>query len=337
MKYFITGGFGFFGTNLSFEVIRRNEELFIMDNFYRNGSRENQKWLQNQGALKFIPGDISNENDVETAIKQIKPDIIFHIAGQVAMTTSLENPRRDFEINALGTFNILESVRKYSPNSIVMFSSTNKVYGDLEYLDYIETETRYIPKNYPNGFDENLLLNFQSPYGCSKGAADQYVLDYAKMFNVKSIVFRHSTIYGSRQFATNDQGWIGWFCQKALEVKKGISQEKFTISGSGKQVRDILYIDDAVDLYFKAIEKIDKIKGQAFNIGGGINNSFSLLELFSYLEENFKITLNYKQIQPRKSDQKFFVADLAKVISLVDWKPQISKENGIEKIIEWLK
>jgi len=222
MKYLITGGCGFMGSNLSAEVLKRKEELIIFDNLYRYGSYQNLEWLKSQGEFKFIHADIRNANDVEKVIKDVKPDVIFHLAGQVAMTTSMDNPRFDFEVNALGTLNLSESVRKYAPESIVIYSSTNKVYGDLEWVRYEETETRYITPDFPNGFNESLRLDFHFPYGCSKGAADQYMLDYTRIFGLKTVVFRHSSVYGGRQFATYDQGWIGWFSQKAIETKKGI-------------------------------------------------------------------------------------------------------------------
>ena len=336
MKYLITGGLGFLGSNLSLEVIRRKEKLSIIDNCYRFGSKENLKWLKEKGSFKFIFEDIKNKREIESAIKKIKPDVIFHLAGQVAMTTSLANPRLDFETNVLGTFNILESVRKNCPETVIIYSSTNKVYGDLEDLEYIENETRYIPKEYPNGFDESLPLEFHSPYGCSKGAADQYTLDYARMFNLNTVVFRHSTIYGSRQFATFDQGWIGWFCQKAFEIKKDTLKDQITISGNGKQVRDILFFEDAVNLYFTSAEKVDKARGNAFNIGGGIDNSLSLIELFKLLENKFDVKLNYEKLAPRESDQKFFVANLKKIKKITGWSPKISSEKGIEKMIEWI-
>ena len=336
MKYLITGGCGFLGSNLALEVLSRDEELYIFDNLYRESSYKNLEWLKRKGKFKFIHADIRNLNDVENAIKSIKPDVIFHLAGQVAMTISLENPRMDFEVNALGSLNILESVRKYSPDSVVIYSSTNKVYGDLNYLKYQENKMRYIAVDYPNGFDENLKLDFHSPYGCSKGAADQYTLDYARIFGLKTVVFRHSSMYGDRQFATYDQGWIGWFCQKAIEVKRGILKEPFTISGNGKQVRDILYIKDVVELYFKTIEKAEEVKGQAFNIGGGMENSISLIELFEVLEREMDIELKYEKLLRRISDQKIFVADILKVKEKMGWKPKISKLNGIKKMIEWI-
>jgi len=185
LKYLITGGCGFLGSNLASEVLKRGEKLIIFDNLYRTGSEKNLEWLEEQGNFKFIHGDIRSINDVEEIIKQEKPDIIFHVAGQVAMTTSLQNPRLDFEVNALGTFNLLEAVRKYSPESIIIYSSTNKVYGNLEWVRYIESETRYVAPDFPDGFDESLKLDFHTPYGCSKGTADQYVLDYARIFWLK--------------------------------------------------------------------------------------------------------------------------------------------------------
>ena len=335
MKYLITGGCGFMGNNLSAEVLKRKEELIIFDNLYRYGSYQNLEWLKSQGEFKFIHADIRNANDIEKVIKDVKPDVIFHLAGQVAMTTSIDNPRFDFEVNALGTLNLLESVRKYTPESIVIYSSTNKVYGDLEWVRYEETETRYITPDFPNGFNESLRLDFHSPYGCSKGAADQYMLDYARMFGLKTVVFRHSSMYGGRQFATYDQGWVGWFCQKAIETKKGILKKPFTISGNGKQVRDVLHADDVIKLYFKTIENINKAKGQAFNIGGGMGNSLSLLELFDFLERELDVRLSYTKLPWRASDQKVFVADIAKAKNLIGWQPKVSLEEGIVKTYQW--
>lgn len=337
MKYLITGGCGFVGSNLASEVLRRNEELFVFDNLFRHGSAANLEWLRKKGEFKYYPFDIRNYNDVETVIKEVKPDVIFHLAGQVAMTTSLKNPRLDFETNTLGTHNLLEAVRKYSAETSILYSSTNKVYGDLEYLTYEETDTRYICKEYPDGFDEKLPLDFHSPYGCSKGAADQYLLDYHRMFGIKTVVFRHSSMYGGNQHPTYDQGWIGWFVQKAIEIKKGILKEPFTISGNGKQVRDVLHADDVTSLYFLASENIEKTKGNAFNIGGGINNSLSLLELFSLLEDMLSIKMNFKNIGWRESDQKVFIANLDKIINEIKWEPKLQLQEGIQGIILYSK
>jgi CDP-paratose 2-epimerase len=337
MKYLITGGCGFLGSNLASEVLKRGETLIVFDNFYRVGSYLNYEWLKKQGEFKFIHGDIRNREDIENIIKKEKPDVIFHLAGQVAMATSILNPRLDFETNVIGTFNLLDAVKKYSPESIIVYSSTNKVYGDLEWVKYEETDTRYIAPDFLNGFPEDIPLNFKTPYGCSKGAADQYILDFANTYGIKTVVFRHSSIYGSRQFSTYDQGWVGWFCLKAVEIKKGILKEPFTIHGNGKQVRDLLYVDDVIDLYFMCVEKIEKVKGEVFNIGGGMKNSLSLLELFKILEEMLNIKMKYEKLPPRKSDQKIFVADISKAQRIIGWNPKISKEYGIEKMVKWIE
>lgn len=294
--------------------------------------------MKQYGKFKYVNGDVRNQNDVETLFKNEGPfDAIFHLAGQVAMTTSIQNPRLDFEINTLGTFNVLENARKYSPKSAILYSSTNKVYGDLEQFNYEETKTRYICKQFPNGFDEHVGLDFHSPYGTSKGSADQYMLDYARIYGLNTAVFRHSSMFGSRQFATENQGWIGWFIQKALEIKNNTLTPEFTICGNGKQVRDILYADDMVELYYSAVNNIKKIKGQAFNIGGGMENSLSLLELFELLEDKLNIKMKYKQLLPRESDQKIFVADTTKIEKAIGWKAKISKEQGIDNMIRWTK
>lgn len=336
MKFLITGGCGFAGSNLAAEVINRNEELFVLDNFSRHGSKNNFEWLKTFGDLTFFCVDIRIFNDVENIIINVKPDVIFHVCGQVAMTTSIENPKLDFEVNAVGTINILEAVRKHSPETIILYSSTNKVYGDFDKLAFEEAETRYICKEFPGGFDETLPLDFHSPYGCSKGTADQYLLDYNRIFGIRTVVFRHSTIYGERQFATYDQGWIAWFCQKALEIEKGILKEPFTIAGTGKQVRDVLYVDDLVSLYFITIEKIDQAKGEVFNIGGGMVNSLSLIELFRILEKELSIIMTYKRLPRRESDQRIFVANITKIKNKVKWEPKIDKLQGIRIILHWI-
>lgn len=336
MKFLITGGCGFIGSNLASEVLKRGEELVVFDNLFRFGSAQNLDWLKQQGEFKYYPFDIRNLNDIETVIKDEQPDVVFHLAGQVAMTNSIINPRLDFEINAIGTFNLLDSIRKYSPNTIVLYSSSNKVYGDFTNLTFEETETRYVCKEYPNGFDENIPLDFHSPYGCSKGTADQYLLDFHRIYGIKTVVFRHSSMYGGNQHATIDQGWIGWFCKKAIEIKNQSTKEKFTISGTGKQVRDVLHADDVVSLYFAALIEIEKIKGKAFNIGGGIENSLSLLELFSILEDFLFIKMDYKLLPPRESDQRFFVADNTKINKLTGWLPAIKSQDGLKRMIEWL-
>ena len=336
MKYLVTGGCGFLGSNIASEILRRSHELVVFDSLYRYGSYQNLEWLKTQGDFEFIHGDIRNTNDVERTIKEHKPDVIYHLAGQVAMTTSIADPRMDFEVNVGGSFNLLNAVRLYSPDSSIIYSSTNKVYGDLEQFSYRETETRYECIDKPNGFDESVNLDFHSPYGTSKGSADQYMLDFARIYGLKTVVFRHSSMFGGRQFATFDQGWLGWFTQKAIEIKNGTAKEPFTISGNGKQVRDLLYASDCVALYLKAAESINNIKGQAFNIGGGIENSSSLLELFQFLETELEIKMNYQQLPPRESDQRVFVADIEKAKKLINWTPEVDKAQGIQKMIEWV-
>ncbi len=336
MKIFITGGCGFLGSNLAASALRRGDELTLFDNLSRVGSTDNLAWLKGQGDFEFIHGDIRNAGEIQNAVRSAGPDALFHVAGQVAMTSSLQDPRRDFEINAQGTLNILEAIRHHAPGCAVLYSSTNKVYGDLESIDYRATDKRYMADHYPDGFDETLPLEFRSPYGCSKGCADQYILDYAHMYGLRTLVFRHSSMYGGRQFATADQGWVGWFCMQALRTREN-SRHKFTIAGSGLQVRDLLHADDMVNLYFSAAEHIDVLGGKAFNIGGGMQNSLSLLELFDLLEELLQLHLNFDRLPPRQSDQKIFVADLARIRDHLDWKPDVQARDGIARMLEWLQ
>ncbi len=336
MKLLITGGCGFLGSNLASDALVRGDELVVFDNLYRNGSRENLAWLQTQGKFTFEHGDIRNQNDITRVIQAFKPDAIFHLAGQVAMTTSIANPRMDFEVNVMGTHNLLEAVRQYVPNATVVYSSTNKVYGDLEQYSYVETDTRYTCKEHPNGFDEETQLSFHSPYGCSKGAADQYIFNYARIFGLKTVVFRHSSMYGGRQFATYDQGWVGWFCQKAIETRDGILESPFTISGNGKQVRDVLHADDMKRLYAAAVTHIDKAKGHAFNIGGGFKNSLSLLELFALIENITDLKLKYTKLPVRESDQRVFIANIKKAKKILLWEPQVSTSIGIRNMLSWV-
>lgn len=336
MKYLITGGCGFIGSNLAEEVLRRGEQLVIFDNLFRFGSSTNLEWLRSKGDFKYYPFDIRNNNDVEIVIKEEKPDVVFHLAGQVAMTTSISNPKLDFETNALGTFNLLDSIRKYSPESLILYSSSNKVYGDFDNLTFDQNETRYLCREFPNGFDESLPLDFHSPYGCSKGTADQYLLDFSRIYDLKTVVFRHSSMYGGNQHATIDQGWVGWFCRQAIEVKKNKFRKPFTISGTGKQVRDVLHADDVVSLYFKCVDNIESVKGRAYNIGGGMENSFSLIELFKLLESLLQIKLEYTQLSPRKSDQKVFIANNKLINETIGWSPKVDNVTGIQNYIEWI-
>jgi CDP-paratose 2-epimerase len=335
MKLLISGGCGFLGSNIALEALRRGWELVILDNLTRTGSSDNLEWLRLHGPFDFFDADISNEEVSRRLLKDHRPDAVFHLAGQVAMTTSLESPRQDFRVNALGTLNLLEAIREYAPEAVTIYSSTNKVYGDLEQFHYVETETRYVCPSHPYGFDEGIGLSFHSPYGCSKGSADQYMLDYSRMYGLRTIVFRHSSMYGGRQFSTADQGWIGWFCQKAVEQARG-SSSRFTISGSGKQVRDVLHADDMVELYFRALDVPIENSGQAFNIGGGVENSLSILELFRILERLTETILQFDTLPFRQSDQKVFIADIGKAQKAFGWFPKVTAEAGIARMLEWI-
>ena len=322
MNYLVTGGCGFVGCNIAARLLERGEKVAVFDNMSRTGADANLKWLESLGRLQFVAGDTRDAAAVTELVHENCSDVVFHLAGQVAMTTSMQNPRRDFETNVLGTFNLLEAVRQHSPCATIVYSSSNKVYGELRDVELVEEKMRYAAANFPNGIDENAPLDFQTPYGCSKGAADQYMLDYARVYGLKTVVFRHSTIFGGRQFATFDQGWVGWFCQQALEVQRNPSRKPFTIAGDGKQVRDLLFVDDCVACYFAAAEKIGSARGEAFNIGGGIANSSSLLELFAILEKTLNVELDYERLPWRHSDQKFFVANNAKAEKLLGWRPR---------------
>lgn len=337
MKYLITGGCGFLGSNIASQLLLRGEDVIVFDSLYRFGSHQNLSWLRSLGEFHFIHGDIRNANDVERIVREHAPDVVYHLAGQVAMTTSIEDPRRDFEVNAVGSFNLLNAIRMYSPETVVIYSSTNKVYGDLEQFNYEEVETRYICVDKPKGFDESVGLDFHSPYGTSKGAADQYMLDFSRIYGLKTVVFRHSSMFGGRQYATADQGWVGWFCQKAIEIKRGVANEPFSISGSGKQVRDLLYASDCVELYLNASRSIEALKGKAFNIGGGMQNSSSLLELFSFLEDELSIEMVYERLPTRESDQRVFVADISEIRESLNWEPKVTKEQGVREMLTWIQ
>lgn len=335
MKLLITGGCGFLGSNLAAHAVVQGMEVCVFDSLYRHGSQDNLAWLRTQGRFEFVHGDVRNPNDVDGLVKRFAPDRVFHLAGQVAMTTSIANPRMDFEVNALGTLNVLEAVRTHCPEAGVFYSSTNKVYGDLEQFQIEERATRYHCVDRPLGFDESTQLDFHSPYGCSKGAADQYLRDYHRIFGLRTVVFRHSSMYGGRQFATADQGWVGWFCRMAAETQLGRLSQPFQISGNGKQVRDVLHAEDMVSLYFSTSEHLDSAAGQAFNIGGGMDNSLSLLELFGLLAERIGQPLAFVQGPRRESDQRVFVANIRKIAGVCGWRPRVGAADGVARMLEW--
>lgn len=338
MLWLITGGCGFIGTNLADKLLSRNEEVVLLDNLSRAGSRDNLTWLRSRhgDTWPFHEMDVRDADALAGLVKDIRPGVVAHLAGQVAVTTSMASPRTDFETNGVGSFNVLEAVRLGSSEAIILYSSTNKVYGALEHLRYEESATRYMLPDYPMGLDEELPIEGHSPYGCSKLTADQYMRDYHRMFGIRTIVFRHSSMYGSRQFATFDQGWIGWFCQKALEMT-GPDAALFTISGNGKQVRDVLHGDDLIEAYLLAAARPEATAGQIYNLGGGTANSLSLLELFASLETIVECQMRYTTVDWRPGDQKFFAADTRKAERDFSWHPKVGWSDGLKGMCGWIQ
>jgi CDP-paratose 2-epimerase len=346
MKILVTGGCGFLGSNIAAFYLEQGDDVVVADAGFRLGAEANLTWLQSKtgrpGQLSHRRLDLADAEAVVNLVRSDGPfDYICHFGGQVAMTTSLSDPRRDLLTNVVGTFNVLEAARNYSPEAFFAYSSTNKVYGDLGHLHYEEKATRYTLPDYPNGLDESTPMDFASPYGCSKGAADQYVRDWFRNFGFKTVVFRHSSIYGGRQFSTFDQGWVGWFCQKAIEqdarIRAGLAPEPFTIAGTGKQVRDVLNAADLVNLYHTAFVRRNAVAGEVFNIGGGHENSLSLLELFHLIEELLPLSapLIFTRTPRRHSDQDYFVANIGKAARQLGWTPRVSTRQGLTEMCAW--
>lgn len=331
MKYLIIGGAGFIGSNLANYFLKKKQKVVVFDNFSRKGATANTEWLKkNYPWVEIIRGDIRTDSD--KLQKEIaKSDAVYHLAAQVAVTTSVANPREDFEINALGTFNVLEAIRQSKNKPILVFASTNKVYGKMEGVGVIEKKRRYEYKNLPFGVSENQNLDFHSPYGCSKGAADQYVRDYARIYGLKTVVMRQSCIYGSRQFGVEDQGWLAWF------IIASVLGKPIAIYGDGKQVRDILYIDDLVKAFDLATRKIRKTTGQIYNIGGGPENTISIWVEFGPILEKLlgkKIKVEYFDWRP--GDQKVYISDVRKAKKELGWEPRFGVKEGIKKLFNWV-
>ncbi len=332
MKIVITGGAGFIGTNLAAAMAKQGNQVVVFDNLSRRGTEENAKWLTEQFPnITLEKGDLRTDQEIMNRIVS-DADAVYHLGGQVAVTTSVKDPREDFDINALGTFNLLEAVRQHAKhNPVFIYTSTNKVYGGMEDVVIEEQDGRYMYKDYPNGIAENQLIDFHSPYGCSKGAADQYVRDYARIYGLRTVVFRQSCIYGPRQFGIEDQGWVAWFTIATLADKA------ITIYGDGKQVRDVLYIDDLVRAFTMATEQIEKTAGKIYNIGGGPTNTMSLLELVDFLKE-----YHAKDIQPsfgdwRPGDQPVYISDISKAKAEFDWEPSVTAKDGVKNLTEWVR
>jgi CDP-paratose 2-epimerase len=332
MKIIITGGCGFIGTNVALFHLKKKHKVVVIDNLSRRGTEVNLSLLKKYKNLKFYKVDIRDKEKINKIFSQNKDvDIVYHLAAQVAVTTSVLDPYEDFEINALGTINVLEAVRKHTPKTFFIFSSTNKVYGSMENIKIEERNGKYLAADYPNGIDENFNLDFHSPYGCSKGAADQYVRDYSRIYGLDTVVFRQSCIYGPNQFGIEDQGWVAYFCIQAMFDKE------ITIYGDGKQVRDVLYIDDLIDAYWLSYKNRKKVKGEIFNIGGGPQNQVGILEFIEYLKKKLNKPIKYKFSNWRPGDQKYFVSDNSKLYKYLNWTPKTSMQDGVDKLINWIK
>jgi len=334
VRILITGGAGFVGCNLADYFLKKDYEVTVFDNLSRKGTEKNIEWLKSnhKNKLKFIKNDIRNFNSIVDAVKN--KDLIFHTAGQVAVTTSIENPREDFEINALGTFNILEAARQSSSDPFVVFTSTNKVYGNnVNKISLIEKNTRYefADSKYRNGIPEDFSTDADehTPYGSSKYTADIYVRDFSTIYGLNTITFRMSCIYGIRQFGNEDQGWVSYF------IISSFFNRPIVIYGDGKQVRDVLYIDDLVRAFELVSQNIKKTRGKVYNIGGGTKNTMSLLELLDLLK---KLGLNpkYKFNEWRSADQKVYISDIKKTKEF-GWEPNVSPEEGVKKLLNWVK
>jgi CDP-paratose 2-epimerase len=331
MKILITGGAGFIGVNCATYFADNGHEVVIFDNLSRIGSEKNLQWVKSRCSVKFVRGDVRNFEKLAETISQKGPfTLIIHLAAQVAVTTSVANPREDFEINALGTFNLLEAIRWHNPETTLIYASTNKVYGEMEDLNIIEKKGRYMYQDLAEGVNEKRNLDFHSPYGCSKGSADQYCLDYSRIYGLKTIVMRQSCIYGYRQFGIEDQGWVAWFCIAAVLGKQ------ITIYGDGKQIRDILFIDDLLRAYELAYENRDQIAGKVYNIGGGPKNTLSLHELIRYLEKLKGETIPLAYDDWRPGDQKVFIGNISLAGNDFGWKPVVTPDEGVGRLYKWI-
>ncbi|HWN11870.1 MAG TPA: NAD-dependent epimerase/dehydratase family protein [Pyrinomonadaceae bacterium] len=330
MRILITGGCGFIGCNAAQRFLQLGHSVTLLDNLSRRGSNQNLSWLRTQTPFDFIQEDVCNPKGLAATLADGNFDVVLHLAAQVAVTTSVIDPRSDFETNALGTFNVLEAVREHSPNTIVLNASTNKVYGKLPDFGMVEQASRYELSDLPKGVSESQPLDFHSPYGCSKGAADQYVSDYARIYALRTVNFRQSCIYGYRQFGVEDQGWVAWFTI-AHALGKPVA-----IYGTGKQVRDILFIDDLIDCYLAAIERIDKVSGMTFNIGGGPENTLSLLELLQMLGEHSGRPVSHSFADWRPGDQPVYVSDIRYSLQHLSWRPRVGVKAGYERLHSWV-
>lgn len=331
-KFLITGGAGFIGSNYVSRLLQRGEQVTIFDNLSRSGSRHNLEWLREtygDDTFKLVNGDVRDAKAIQDAARET--NVIVHLAAQVAVTTSVFKPREDFEINAFGTFNVLEAARASRKNPVVLYSSTNKVYGGMDDVEVVEQSTRYTYAALQNGASETQPLDFHSPYGCSKGTGDQYVRDYFRIYDLPTVVFRQSCIYGTRQFGVEDQGWVAWF------VIAAITGHPISIYGDGKQVRDILFVEDLLDAYDAALGQINQAAGKVYNVGGGAKNTLSIWEEFCpLLEKMVGHSIKVTKGDWRPGDQKVYISDISKAEKELGWKPRIGVKEGVQRLFDWV-
>lgn len=330
----ITGGAGFTGANFTRHFLAKGCKVTVFDNLSRRGCIENLEWLRNirnAGNLEVIAGDVRFPPGNLQAVVE-RSDRVFHFAAQVAVTTSVSDPRSDFEVNALGTLNMLEVIRRSKGKKpAFFFASTNKVYGRMEDVAVAEGGKRYSYRDFPEGIPEDRGLDFHSPYGCSKGCADQYVRDYARIYGVRTVVFRQSCIFGYRQFGIEDQGWVAWFVIAAVLGKP------LTIYGNGKQVRDVLFIDDLIRVYEAAWAAIGDVSGRVYNIGGGPGNTISLLDLLDFLEKECSLSIPVTYSDWRPGDQPVYISDIRRAKRDLGWHPEVAWTDGIRKLVDWVR
>ena len=333
-KYLITGGGGFIGANYANRLLARGEHVSIYDSLQRPGSEKNLDWLRaahGEDAFRLVRADVRDFDALQASIAD--SDVIVHLAAQVAVTTSVRDPREDFEVNAGGTFNVLEAARLSSRDPVVLYASTNKVYGEMEDTPLVERPTRWDYAELANGVTENQPIDFHSPYGCSKGAGDQYARDYARIYDLPTVVFRQGCIYGPRQFGVEDQGWVAWFMIAAL------LERPITIFGDGKQIRDLCHVDDLLDVYDLAVSRIDVAAGQVYNIGGGKGNTLAIWTEFGerlqeLIGEKIEVARDPRW---RLGDQRVNYSDLGKAYRDLNWSPRIGIDQGVPALFDWVK
>ncbi len=331
-SWLVTGGAGFIGANTVRTLAERGDRAVVFDNLSRPTAALNVEWLEAETELELVRADVRNSEAVDRVFAERGPfDVVLHLAGQVAVTTSVADPRDDFETNVGGTFNVLDATRRLSPSAAFLNASTNKVYGRLAHHRVEERETRYADIDAPEGISEAEPLDPHSPYGCSKCAADVYTLDYARIYGLRATSLRQSCIYGPRQFGIEDQGWVAWF---ATAIRLG---RPLTIFGNGKQVRDLLHVDDLVALYLLVAENADVCAGRAYNVGGGPANALSLLELLERLRDWRGAELKLRFAEARTGDQPVFVADSRRALGDLGWAPHTTTEEGLPDLLAFVE